>query len=201
MKCEVVREGQACSNNATLIVRTPWTTQLACEGCSWSFKRYETQYIDEFTCDWPVDGKDCGERATHYYKGEGHQRPLCAGHASKVNGGVQSIDEYFNPKLVPYQPLAQPQPRVEQKADGTLVLRCHCGAPGKYRGGVETMPLCDKHAPQTTTPKAESPPQHWETERMVPLPPGFLAPSLSDAFKDLALTAIQILKGKLEKWR
>ena len=189
MKCEVVREGQACSNNATLIVRTPWTTQLACEGCSWSFKRYETQRIDEFTCDWPVGGKECSERATHYYEGEGHQRPLCAGHASKVNGGVQPIDEYFNPKLVPYQPPVRPQPRVEQKADGTLVLRCHCGAEGKYRGGVESMPLCDEHAP--STPKTES--------------PLALITALEDdvraAFKDLVLSTIRILREKVEKWR
>lgn len=207
MKCEVVREGQACGNNATLIVRTPWATQLACEGCSWSFKRYETQRIDEFVCDWPVGGKECGEPATHYLEVDGGQRPLCVLHATSAAskfgltvGSINSSD--FNPKLVPYKPPARPPPRVEQKADGAVILRCACGALGKYRGGAEPMPLCDEHAPQTTTPKTELPldeVQHWERKVITFELPASV--TVRSQLKDLAITAIQILKEKLQKWR
>lgn len=199
MKCEVVREGQDCGNDAEFIVRTPWATQLACEDCSRSFKRFQTQKL-EFFCDWPVGGEECGIEATYYFVGEKHHRPLCATHAVKLSSSesVHHLSDLgFNPKLVPYKPPVQPQPRVVASANGEAKFYCYCGKEGKYRGGVETMPLCDEHY---TAPSKTKPPSFKPSRDFIHI----ATPASGDvrvALKDLALLTIRVLKEKIEKWR
>lgn len=230
MKCEVVSEGQSCKNDAEFIVRTPWTTQLACVECAKSFKRYDVEKL-EFTCDWPMGGKECGRIAAYYLHASDdgkhvYQRPLCFEHARLCSLGQHVLlitDDKFDPKLVPHKPPVQLQPRVVVGGP-KAGLWCHCGKEGKYRPG-ETMPLCDEHAPRTTTPKAEPPSEQefsggFDREpiddiflgRKLPTTPDIFTEgdrwtpsastaSVGDALKDLALTTIRILKEKIEKWR
>lgn len=186
MKCEIIQAGQACKEDAAFIVRTPWTTQLACEACSTSFKRYEVQKL-EFFCDWPMGGKECGEGAVWFVEVQDfpktYHRPLCDDHARGLSNalsmGTVNGPIIFNPLLVPYKPPAQPQPRVTQDAEGVARLWCHCGAEGKYRNlpNGRAVPLCDVHA------------EDFRTTTQTPL---------RDMLRDVAMTALQLLKDKLQ---
>jgi hypothetical protein len=181
MKCEIVQSGQQCKNDAVFIVRTPWMTQLACEACSTSFKRYEVQPLT-FTCDWPMGGKECGEGATHYVEVQDfpktYHRPLCSDHARGLFN-AKPIDDAFDPKIVPHKPPVQPQPRVTQNAEGVAHLWCHCGAEGEYHSlpNGRAVPLCDAHA------------EDFRTTAQTPL---------RDMLRDVAYAALQMLKEKLQ---
>jgi hypothetical protein len=153
--CENLEDTKPCGAPATNIVRTPFSVRLVCDRCHYIF---EAQGRDvkplEFTCDWPVGGRECGEKATRFiivsdYPST-HQRPLCAEHAAKCPEKFPLLidDENFDPKLVPYKPPAQSTPtRIHHKADGEVILRCHCGKVGRFRPNATNLPLCDEHAP------------------------------------------------------
>lgn len=204
MKCEVVREGQTCGNDAEFIARTPWATQLACKECAVSFKRYGVEQIGPYVCDWPMGGKECGLEATHYFTSEGHQRPLCDEHArrAKPSSAVYLItNDGFDPKLVPYKPPVQPPPRVVVGGP-KAGLWCWCGVAGKYRGGVEPMPLCDEHAPaESTDPKPDPPTDVFAAIHRAAAADTPVDGDVRAAFKSLALLTLQTLKEKVERWR
>jgi hypothetical protein len=146
--CENLEDTEPCGAPATHIVRTPYSVRLVCDRCHYIF---EAQGRDvkplEFTCDWPVGGRECGEKATHFIETEGYHRPICAEHAKNAlvaTADIVALIDSINPKLVPYKPPTQ-APRIHHKADGTVDLRCHCGAVGKI-SAESTLPLCDEHA-------------------------------------------------------